>query len=220
MIKADKIIYSKRKTISLSVDKDGRVIVRAPLKCPDRRINEALSDSENWIKKQLKKYEESRLITDRYSVKDGGKILLLGEEFEIRFSDIKVADVKDKTIFLPEAKNPQEQLKTLFKKIAKGYFTERTEYFSSLTGFIPSSVKVTSAKTRWGSCNAEKRINYSLSLVMCPLNVIDYVIVHELCHIKHLNHSALFWNEVEKVIPDYKARRKWLRDNQYITDLI
>jgi len=220
MIKADKIIYSKRKTISLSVDNEGRVIVRAPLKCPDRRINEALGDSESWIKKQLKKYEESRLIADRYSVKNGGKILLLGDEFEICFADIKAADVKGKTIFLPENKNPQEQLKTLFKKIAVGYFTERTQYFSSLTGLVPSSVKVTSAKTRWGSCNAEKRISYSLSLVMCPLNVIDYVIVHELCHIKHLNHSALFWSEVEKVIPDYRDRRKWLRDNQYITDLI
>ncbi len=220
MIKADKIIYSKRKTISLSVDKDGRVIVRAPLKCSDRRINEALSDSESWIKKQLKKYGESRLITDRYSVEDGGKILLLGDEFEIRFADIKSADVKGKTIFLPENKNLQEQLKTLFKKIAVGYFTERTEYFSSLTGLVPSSVKVTSAKTRWGSCNVEKRINYSLSLVMCPLNVIDYVIVHELCHIKHMNHSPLFWSEVEKIIPDYRERRKWLRDNQYISDLI
>ncbi|MBO4339568.1 MAG: M48 family metallopeptidase [Clostridia bacterium] len=219
MINADKNIRTKRKTVALSVDNEGRVIVRAPLDCSEKRIREALLDSEKWLEKQLKKYEESRLIREIYGIRNGGKIPLLGEDFETVFSPVSSAKVEGRTIFLSE-KNPEEQLKKLYRKIALNYFTERTEYFSSLTGFVPSSVKVTSAKTRWGSCTSKRNINYSLFLVMCPLDIIDYVIVHELCHIKHPDHSRLFWNEVEKTVPDYKRRRKWLKDNRYIMDLI
>ncbi|MBE6835871.1 MAG: M48 family metallopeptidase [Ruminococcaceae bacterium] len=219
MIKADEIIKSKRKTLTVSLDRDGRVIVRAPKYYSDKQINAALADSENWIRKQLAKYEKNKQILNSYRIADGGKMLLLGEDFEIRFADIESETVEGRTITLPES-DPEKYLKALYRRIAKNYFTERTNRFAAVTGLTPSSVRVTGAKTRWGSCSAKKSINFSLNLVMCPPEVIDYVIVHELCHIKYMDHSKLFWNEVEKHIPDYKQRRKWLKDNRFIMDLI
>jgi len=219
MIKADTVIKSKRKTLSVSVDTHGRVIVRAPKHYTDRQINNALAGSQEWILKQLKKYEETKEKTNGLGIADGKSVLLLGEKFVVRFADVKKEIIEGRTITLPKD-NPEECLKKLLRRMAKNFFTERAALYSDITGFTPSSVKVTSAKTRWGSCSAEKNICFSLSLIMCPLDVADYVIVHELCHIKYMNHSALFWNEVGKYIPDYKEKRKWLNNNRYIMDLI
>ena len=219
MIKADRIIKSKRKTLSVSVDGNGEIVVRAPYHYTDRQINKSLSDAEGWINKQLEKYEKCMEKTSDLGIEDGKYMLFLGERFLIRFDNIKKERIEERTITLPED-NPEIHLKSLFKRMAKNYLTERTEYFSRITGFTPSAVKINSAKTRWGSCSAQKSINYSLSLIMCPPEIVDYVIVHELCHIKYMNHSALFWDEVGKYVPDYKKRRKWLKDNRFITDLI
>ena len=177
MIKADRIIKSKRKTVSVSVDRDGKVVVRAPYHYTDRQIDKVLSDSEKWIEKQLSKYEKARENTAGFGIENGKSVLLTGERFEIRIENIKKEKIEGRTITLPE-NNPEEHLKKLFREIAKDYLTERTEYISGITGLTPSSVKITSAKTRWGSCSAKKSINYSLSLIMCPPDVIDYVIVH------------------------------------------
>lgn len=219
MIKADKVIRTNRKTISLSVDGEGRVVVRAPLKCSDKEIGMFVAASENWIRKQLEKLEESRKKTSGFEIRDNGRAIILGTEFTIRLADIREDSVEGRTIFLPK-KNPEYHFKNILRRTAKNFLTERIGHFSSLTGFKPSDVRITSAKTRWGSCSTKKSVCFSLFLVMCPPDIIDYVIVHELCHIKYMNHSALFWNEVEKYIPDYKVKRKWLKDNRFIMDLI
>ena len=89
---------------------------------------------------------------------------------------------------------------------ANSYLFDRVRYFSDITGFVPASVGVTRAKTRFGSCSGKNRINFSLYLFAYPDEVIDYVILHELCHIKFKNHSKDFYNEVAKYMPDYKSR--------------
>jgi len=219
MIKADKVIKSKRKTLSLSVDKDGRVTVRAPYSCSDKRIEEFLIENQGWINRQKERIRKNSEAFSDFGVFDNGKFLLLGKVFTIRMSEVSACEIEERVIYLPKT-NPEKELEKTLKRIALNYFTERTEYFSSLSSLVPSSVKVSSAKTRWGSCSRERRINFSFYLIMCPVDVIDYVIVHELCHIKHMNHSSAFWEEVKKYIPDYREKRKWLRDNRYIIDNI
>lgn len=100
-----------------------------------------------------------------------------------------------------------ERLKVLAKKI----IPQKVEYFSSLTGLVPTAVKITSAKTRFGSCSGKNSICFSLYLVQYPDEAIDYVVLHEIIHIKHHNHSKRFWNELEKYMPDYKKRRQLLK---------
>ena len=92
-------------------------------------------------------------------------------------------------------------------------FKERGAYYSNLTGLFPRSIKISNARKRWESCSRTGNINLSWRLVLKPLAVIDYVIVHELAHLKHLNHSRKYWDYVGSVVPDYKVQRKWLKNN-------
>ncbi|MDD5382874.1 MAG: DUF45 domain-containing protein [Candidatus Margulisbacteria bacterium] len=97
--------------------------------------------------------------------------------------------------------------------IAREKIVERCRYFSELTGYRPVAVKITSARSRWGSCGAKGSINFSWRLAMSPPQVIDYVVVHELVHLVEPNHSPNFWRRVAEVIPDHKLHRRWLREN-------
>jgi hypothetical protein len=92
------------------------------------------------------------------------------------------------------------------------YIPERTEYFAKKIGVDYGRITIRNQKTRWGSCSSKGNLNFNCLLMLTPSEVIDYVVVHELCHRKEMNHSKAFWREVEKVLPDYKVQVKWLRD--------
>ena len=96
---------------------------------------------------------------------------------------------------------------------AKEYFPKRAAYFRQFTGGTYNRITIRDQKTRWGSCSSRGNLNFNCLLMLAPPEIIDYVIVHELCHRREMNHSPLFWQEVERVLPDYKRRRKWLKDN-------
>lgn len=106
---------------------------------------------------------------------------------------------------------PNEQEIMRLRQAAKEVLPQRVRYFSDLTGLYPTSIKITAAKSRFGSCSAKNGICFSLFLMQYPLEAIDYVVLHELAHIKHHNHSAAFYSLIEKYMPDYKRRRAMLR---------
>ena len=91
--------------------------------------------------------------------------------------------------------------------------TERVRYFAPLVGVTYNQIAIRTQRTRWGSCSSKGNLNFNCLLGLVPSEVLDYVIVHELCHRKELNHSDRFWNEVFRILPDYKARKQWLKDN-------
>ena len=99
------------------------------------------------------------------------------------------------------------------KKRAKIAFRERVGYYAPLVGVSYGQITIRSQKTRWGSCSSKGNLNFNCLLLLAPPEVLDYVVVHELCHRKEMNHSPRFWAEVARVMPDYKVRRKWLKDN-------
>ncbi|MDF3001857.1 MAG: metal-dependent hydrolase [Bacillota bacterium] len=107
-----------------------------------------------------------------------------------------------------------------YKKQAKEYLQHKCRYYSQLMGLIPSAVRINSAKTRWGSCNGRGEINFTFRLIFAPEELIDYVVVHELAHLKEMNHSASFWAVVEQTMPDYRERRKRMREYQHQVELI
>ena len=102
---------------------------------------------------------------------------------------------------------------------AKKYIPERVAYFSKLMNVSYGQITIRCQKTRWGSCSSKGNLNFNCLLVLMPPEIMDSVVVHELCHRKQMNHSRLFWAEVEKVLPDYQIRRKWLKENgrRYLT---
>lgn len=105
-----------------------------------------------------------------------------------------------------------EELRTLARQAAR-VIGERAAYFAPLVGVDYGRITIRSQRTRWGSCSAKGNLNFNCLLTLCPPEVLDYVVVHELCHRKELNHSARFWAEVAKVCPDYARHRHWLKEN-------
>ena len=101
----------------------------------------------------------------------------------------------------------------LLVKEAKGWFARRTAWFAPLVGVTYGSVTIRTQKTRWGSCTGKGDLNFNCLLMLAPEEVRDYVVVHELCHRRHMDHSSAFWTEVERILPDYRLHRKWLKDN-------
>ncbi len=107
----------------------------------------------------------------------------------------------------------QAALEKRYKDAAKEYFPKRVAYFQPLTGGTYHRIAIRDQKTRWGSCSSKGTLSFNWRLMLAPPSVLDYVVVHELCHLTHMNHSAAFWAHVESVYPDYRIARKWLKEH-------
>lgn len=211
MIQPDEIIWSNRKTLALSVDSFGRLIVRAPKRFPKQRIFAFIQEKETWILRKKAERQGAGIQLPPENL-NGYTLLLLGKQCKIYVvQTAKVGyDAENNAIYLPE-KNPRERLIQWLKNNAKRILSEVTERTAKTMGTTYKSVRITSAKSRWGSCSGEDAIRYSFRLIYAPKEVIEYVVVHELAHTKHKNHSKAFWAEVATYVPDWKNKRKWLK---------
>lgn len=130
----------------------------------------------------------------------------------------KIKETKERFETEPTEKLTREKVIALAEEALK-VIPERVEYFAKVIGVTYGKITVRNQKTRWGSCSSKGNLNFNCLLMLAPPEVLDYVVVHELCHRKQMNHSKAFWLEVEKVLPDYKEARKWLKEegSQMIT---
>ena len=130
----------------------------------------------------------------------------------------KIKETKERFEAEPTEKLTREKVIALADEALK-VIPERVEYFAKVIGVTYGKITIRNQKTRWGSCSSKGNLNFNCLLMLAPPEVLDYVVVHELCHRKQMNHSKAFWLEVEKVIPDYKEARKWLKEegSQMIT---
>ena len=115
----------------------------------------------------------------------------------------------------PLSADLSESKRNVYIRKAKETITKRVSYFARLMGVSYRNITIREQKTRWGSCSSKGNLNFNWKLVLMPEEVLDYVVVHELAHRKEMNHSERFWNHVEKVLPDYQARRKLLRELEH-----
>jgi len=211
------LIRSKRKTIAIHITKEGQVEVRAPHKAKQKDINAFVISKRDWIEKHLKRMEEAKESRLDFTLNYGEYLRLMGRTYPIveRLGDKIGFD--GQCFYLPPnlpSSLIKEMVISIYKQVAKGTLTHRTMAYARETGLMPTAIKVNSAKTRWGSCSSKKSINFSWRLIMADEKVIDYVIVHELAHLKELNHSPRFWAVVESILPDYKKRQKRLKEFQ------
>lgn len=125
----------------------------------------------------------------------------------------KIKETKERFEAEPTEKLTREKVIALAEEALK-VIPERVEYFAKVIGVTYGKITVRTQKTRWGSCSSKGNLNFNCLLMLAPPEVLDYVVVHELCHRKQMNHSKAFWLEVEKVLPDYKEARKWLKEEE------
>ena len=197
------IIKSNRRTVAIQVNSDLTVTVRAPRWISKREIERILKDKESWILKNIEKMR-IRNTTGRNAT---GRDATNGSVANGDATDGATTNVNRLT---------SEEIKKLSTEASK-YIPERVAYFSKIVGVSYGRITIRNQKTRWGSCSSKGNLNFNCLLMLTPPEVIDYVVVHELCHRKQMNHSKAFWNEVAKVCPDYKTQVKWLRtEGKYI----
>ncbi len=171
------IIRSKRKTVSVEVTPDLRILARVPHRMPENEIRLIVQSKSDWLAKAIKRQKAAR-----------DAVLELPE----KLADADIEVLKNRT---------------------RAIVTERAAHYAPLVGVRYNRIAIRAQKTRWGSCSSKGNLNFNCLLALCPIEIIDYVVVHELCHLIELNHSPRFWNEVARILPDYKVRRKWLKTN-------
>ena len=171
-----KIIRSNRKTVSIQVNQDLSITVRAPQRVTQKEIKRILEKNDSWIQKHIEMLREKQA---------------------------EAEDVKKLTA---------EEIKTLAEQALK-LIPQRVAYFARQVGVTYGRITIRNQKTRWGSCSSKGNLNFNCLLMLAPTEILDYVVVHELCHRKEMNHSKAFWTEVEKVLPDYRQSVQWLKEN-------
>jgi predicted metal-dependent hydrolase len=222
-IKIDKIIRSKRQRLKVMIMTDGSVIVKAPLSYSLSSIQNGLNRHADWVLKQQQKAREKYIQVPPKSYVPGDKFLYLGDEYELLIAPNNHVPLSfDGNHFIladNHVQNAPEIFRQWYKKEALRVLTERANVYSPQVGLKYNSIQITNAKHRWGSCNSKGNICFTLRLIMAPLPVIDYVVVHELVHIIERNHSSNFWSKVKSISPEYKNHRDWLKKQQNLLSL-
>ena len=207
------LIRSKRKTTALYVRDDG-VEVRAPLHMPKRDIDRFVMSKEEWIIEKLAILSERAESREGFSLDYGSFLPYKGVQYPIVPGD-NGAGFDGKCFFMPPGLS-EEQIKLvcvkIYRMLAKGFIPTRATMLSEKMSVSFTSVGITGAMKQWGSCTAKKRLNFSWRLIAADDDLIDYVIIHELAHITELNHSARFWDIVEREMPNYRECRDRLHE--------
>lgn len=166
------LIRSSRKTISIQITPDGKIVVRCPNRMRREDVEHFVKSKQGWIEKHLS------TLTARPSLSP--------------FTNEEIHTLADRALVL---------------------IPQRVAHFAPLVGVTYGRITIRNQHSRWGSCSAKGNLNFNCLLMLTPPEVLDYVVVHELCHRKELNHSQRFWAEVERVMPDYRVYKKWLKQN-------
>ncbi|WDV44645.1 SprT family zinc-dependent metalloprotease [Clostridiaceae bacterium M8S5] len=217
-IKIEKIIESKRRTISLVINDKADLLIRCPMGTDIEYLKDIVIKKADWIKKKQEKVKMYNKKYQSYGFIDGAKMLFLGEEYTLKAShDAKEVTINGENIVFPCGNsNIHHIMVEWYKQKANQIILSRVRDLSISLGIIYKTVKISHAKSRWGSCSSKKSLNFSWRLVFAPIYIIDYVIVHELMHTIELNHSKRFWALVKKEIPHYHLCKKWLKDNNFL----
>jgi predicted metal-dependent hydrolase len=210
-----RIIRSKRKTLSLTINENAELVIRAPLRLSIKKIQDFINEKESWINRKQAIIENQ--IKDVTS--NQNKLLYLGSLFPININQSATKDFMfTGEEFIANSIEPNLlslSIKKWYKKKFREIAIPRVTYFAEQHNLMVNQVRIKNQKTMWGSCSSKNNINLNYLLLMAPMKVIDYVIIHELVHTIHRNHSIEFWSSVESIMPDYKEHKLWLKANGY-----
>ena len=204
----------RRRRITLRINEEG-IRISAPWRTPQTRIETMLKEHSAWISRKITEWRERA--PQPIAWRSGATVMVLGEALTI-VCDAALSAIKKEgsALFLPVAADAhpsavREHVTTWLRAQAKFHFEQRLAHYGAALAVQAASLRLSNAKTRWGSCHPSGRVSLNWRLIQMPITLLDYVVVHELAHLRVPNHSAAFWRQVGSVLPDYALRRRTLR---------
>ena len=219
------LVKNRRKTASIYIERDGKISVLVPEKLTNRQIEDLLENKRKWIYRNLAEWQDLNARRVQRVYVNGEGFLYLGRSYRLKLvSDLDEPLMLKDGYFCLRANNgsipnADSAFKTFFREKGLVRIPPRVAYFKAKMDVEPRSIKVIELKHRWASCSSGGNLHFHWKCMMAPLTIIDYIVVHELAHLIYPNHTAAFWNQVDKVMPDYQERKDWLRDNGAGMDL-
>jgi len=217
-VPVDKLIRSGRRTLSIEISSAGEVIVRQPWHVSRRTVQDFLAKKSRWIISKKDLVYKRLTAFPQKNFTPGENFLYLGKSYPLKLVDDTeplslAAEFRLSKRCVSEARSA---FLGWYKQQAIQYLPRRTQQLAQACGLVFRQVKISRALTRWGSCSAAGDINLSWRLVLAPLPVIDYVLIHELAHLLQKGHSPRYWLEVSRMCPDHERHRKWLKENGHL----
>lgn len=218
------VTRSQRKTLSIYLERDGTISVLAPERFTDDEIQAVVAQKSFQLYKYLAERDELNATRSMREVVSGETFPYLGRNYRLQLVDQQSVPLLLKEGYFCLRRADKEKAQEIFKEFyrSKGVprITKRVRYFQSRMGVETGQIRVMELQHRWASCSvATGDLNVHWKCLMAPLSILDYIIVHELAHLKFDTHSDAFWNEVDKMLPDYRERKAWLRVNGAGMDL-
>lgn len=224
---------NRKKTVAIHVGLDV-VTVRAPQRLAEEKINSIVWKKARWISEQQKKVNQENQIHPPKEYVSGESFPYQGNQYFLEvirsenglytkcyLMNGRLQVEIGKSLQGKNAANAiKEALTCWYREQATRLINERLPYLSRQLGRAPAAIRIKDQKRRWGSCSHTGMVCFNWKIIMAPVSVLDYLIVHELCHLFRPDHSAAFWEKVQTIIPDYKEKRKWLRDHTFIMNRI
>ena len=210
-----KVKRSRRKTGSIYIERDGSVSVLVPESMDDAQVEALLKQYEY----RIHKYQAKRQLLNEAAVireaVNGQAFLYLGRNYYLQFSpEVDQVVFRGRYLYAPPASNDdlREMFRVFYRNRGLDYIVPRVQRFAESMGVQVDTVAIIELKNRWASCSVKRpKVNFHWKVMMAPGSVVNYLIVHELAHLKHRRHDASFWNEVDRVLPDYQKQVAWLK---------
>ena len=216
---------NRRKTATLKIH-EGMVQAIVPQKLSQQVIDDLIQKKTDWIRKKLIIQQSVPTYKPKEFV-SGGFFSYLGRNYRLKVLTGDRQQAKLKHGYLEVTVKPnQKSDQSLIRKLLQNWYIthatekleQKTETYAQEIGVRPSRIKVKEFKSRWGSCSSNGEIIYNWKIIMSPDPIVDYVVVHELCHLVHQDHSKQYWHKVRSIIPDYQSKRDWLKVNSSLLE--
>ena len=218
---------SARRTSSIYIDEKAKMSIHVPYRASDEYIRKFILEKSSWIEKCIKQARANQAIIQQKKFDSGGQFLFLGKKYPLDVIEQPIKRLKIDfdglkwIVLLPDSIEDKEREKKIKEKLLQWYRTQAEEviggrifHYSRIMNLTPKKIAIRTQKRMWGCCDYNKQlIHINWQIILSPIKVVDYVVIHELCHLVHPNHGKRFWAKVEKFIPDYRQYKKWLSDN-------
>ena len=222
------VVFKNRKTMEIAVEPPNNITVTAPIETTEKQLIEKVRCKGSWIIQKLYTFKHMHYMPIEREYVNGESFMYLGRNYSLQIEvdeRIKKPEVKlFRGKFIVKSKNKNEDIirkamEEWYRDKAKELIGLRIKYYQRFFSLEPKSIKIKEQKKRWGSCTSQNELLFNWRCIMAKSNALDYIVVHEMCHMHHKDHSKEFWELVASVMPDYEARKDWLKNYGIRMDL-